>query len=210
MTEPPPIFTLIACPMIGQLGPDSRIIERDPCPTCNQPYPEEVEFLDYELDTWERAELIKAARDNYAITQRLFSVMQQAGLQGLAAQDMQVSRSEVFAANDPENKVVIPEFRRLLLLERADGPSGWWERGPQCPTCQRIVWRATDRVTQALFAKYGNKPGPPRQVSAATWHGWDAFYLSDPGPPVVTERFKRVAEEQKVEGLVLAPAEWVP
>jgi hypothetical protein len=210
MTQPfPMIFTLIECPIIGEYGPDTEIREREPCRTCGKSYWEEVEFLDYQFDTWERAELIKAGHNTYAITRRLFDAFQSAGLKGMSAQAMKVSRGPVFSQIDPENKIVIPEFERLLINGHADGPSGWWDRGKVCPTCKRIIWKATERVTDALFAKYEKKPGPPRLVSGATWQGEDIFFLTDPGPPVVTANFKRVAEEQKVEGLVLDPAQWV-
>lgn len=207
--DQPEIYTLMSCPMIGQLGPDSEIVEREPCPTCGVGYPEEVKFLDYQFDTWERAELIKAGRDNYAITRRLYDEFQKVGLKGLSSEPMTVSRGRIFEDIDPEHKIVIPEFVRLLIVGRADGPSGWWERGDVCPVCGRVNWKPTERVNQARFAKYSDKPGPPRLVSATTWKGDDMFLLNDPGPPVVTDRFKRAADENHVEGLVLAPAQWV-
>jgi hypothetical protein len=205
----PEIFTLVSCPIIGEYGPDTELHEREPCETCGESYREEVVFLDYQFDTWERAELVKAGHHTYAITRRLFEAFQTAGIKGLSTQGMKVSRGPVFSQTDPGNTIVIPEFQRLLVNGKADGPSGWWDRGEVCPTCQRIIWHGTERVTDALFAKYEKKPGPPRLVSGATWQGEDIFFLTDPGPPVVTENFKRVAEEQKVEGLVLDPAQWV-
>jgi hypothetical protein len=207
--ELPKIFTLIACPMIGELGPDSQIVERESCETCEQAYPEEVNFLDYQFDVWEQAELIKAGNNVYAITRRLYDALQAAGLKGFSARPMKVSRSPIFDDMDPEHKIAIPEFLQLLIVGKADGPSGWWERDGVCATCNRIIWKTTDRVTSALFAKYSNKAGPPRQVSAASWHGDDAFFLTDPGPPVMTERFKSFAEAQNVQELVLDPAQWV-
>jgi hypothetical protein len=122
---------------------------------------------------------------------------------------MKISRGKTFADIDPENKVVIPEFLQLLIVGKADGPSGWWDRNGVCPVCGRMIWKPTDRVADALFAKYSNKSGPPRLVSAASWQSDDAFLLTDPGPPVVTERFKRFTVEQKVQGLMMDPANWV-
>ncbi len=204
----PKLFTLISCPMIGQLGPDSEVVEQEPCEACGMGYPEEVTFLDYQFDTWEQAELIKAARKTYAITRRLYDAFRLEGLTGFSTRPMKISRSRIFAGIDPENRVVIPDFLQLLIVGKADGPSGWWDRDGVCPTCKRVIWNATERVTDALFAKYSNEAGPPRLVSAATWEGDDVFLLTDPGPPVVTERFKQIAEDQKVQGLVLDPAEW--
>ncbi len=207
--QPPAIFSLISCPMIGQLGRDTEIVERESCPQCGIRYAEEITFLDYQFDTWEQAELIKAGRNNYAITRRLYAAFQKAGLKGFSTKAMKTSRGQIFDSIDPEHKVDIPEFVQLLVVGKADGPSGWWDRGEVCPACGRIIWKPTDRVTQALFAKYSNKPGPPRQVSAASWQGDDVFFLTDPGPPLVTERFKQIAEKETVQGLVLDPAEWV-
>jgi len=207
--DKPKIFTLIAAPMIGTLGPDSQIVDRDPCPACGMNYPEEIKFLDYEFDTWEQAELIKVNAATYAITRRLWEALQAEGLKGCSTRPMKVSRGEIFADIDPENKVVIPEFLQLLILGKADGPSGWWDRNGICPACGRVIWKSTERIREALFAKYSNKTGPPRLVSIATWQGDDVFFLTDPGPPVVTERFKLFTEEQKVQGLVMDPAEWV-
>ena len=205
----PAIFTLVSVPIIGQLGPDSEIVEREPCEACGVSYREEVTFLDYEFDTWERAELIKAGHDNYAITRRLYEVFQKAGLKGLSTQPMKTSRGETFEQIDPEHKVVIPEFLRLIIVGKGDGPSGWWERGETCPVCGRPRWKRTEAATKALFSAFSKEPVPPRLVSAAAWQGDDMFLLTDPGPPVVTDRFQRIAEEQKVEGLEFSPAQWV-
>jgi hypothetical protein len=207
--DAPKIFTLIACPMLGQLGPDSDIVERERCEACGVDYPEEVRFVDYQFDNWEQAELIKAGRNIYAITRRLYKALEWAGLKGFSTRPMKISRGKIFADIDPDNKVVLPEFVQLLITGRADGPSGWWDRGKVCPVCKRVIWHATDRVMDALFAKYSNEAGPPRQVSFASWRGEDAFFLTDPAPPVVTERFKQFIEEQEVQGIILAPAEWV-
>jgi hypothetical protein len=207
-TTLPEIFTLISCPMLGQLGPDTEIVENEPCEQCGQEYRPLIAFLDYQFDTWERAELIKAA-DVYAITRRLFEAFQSAGLKGCSTRRMKTSRGEIMDEIDPERKIVIPEFLQLWIDGETDGPSGWWERGPVCPECHRIIWKSTDRVVDALFAKYSNEPGPPRLVWSRTWDGSDVFMMSDPGPPLVTDRFKKFAEQEKVEGLVLAPAKWV-
>jgi|ERR1700722_9568966 len=207
--RPPAIFTLVSVPMIGKLGPGSEIIERARCKTCQENYREEVTFLDYQFDTWERAELIKAGSDNYAITRRLFDVFEQAGLKGFTTQPMKTSRGRIFDRIDPEHKVVIPEFLRWMVVGRADGPSGWWERGPVCPKCGRPEWKRTEAGAKALFAAVSGQSIPPRVISAASWSGDDVFLLTDPGPPVVTEHFKQVAEGQKVEGAVFSPAEWV-
>lgn len=209
MQERPPIFTLVSVPIIGKLGRGSKIIERDPCKVCGVSYREEVKYLDYEFDTWERAELIKASHDSYAITRRLFDVFEKAGLKGLSTQPMKTSRSRIFGQIDPEHKVTIPEFLRLIVTGKADGPSGWWERGKTCPVCGRPRWKRTEAAVKALFSTFSKQPAPPRLVSAAAWQGDDAFLLTDPGPPVVTARFQQVIEAEKVEGVVLEPAEWV-
>lgn len=205
----PRIFTLVACPMIGTFGPDTKIVEREPCETCETEYPDEVTFLDYQFDTWEQAELVKADTTTYAMARRLYERFQAAGVRGLAMRPMKISRSKIFADLDPDQKMMIPEFVQWLIPGKADGPSGWWEPAGLCPTCGRTTWKSTPRVRDALFAKYSQKAGPPRLVSAATWQGEDAFFLTDPGPPLVTERFKSVAEQEKVSELILDPAEWV-
>jgi hypothetical protein len=207
--EMPKIFTLISCPIIGQLGPDTEFVEHDPCEACGMAYPEEIKFLDYQFDVWEQAELIKAGQNTYAITRRLWEALVTAGLRGFSTRPLKVSRGPILANIDPENKTVIPEFLELLILGKADGPSGWWDRDGLCRKCGRIIWIPTSRITDALFAKYSNEAGPPRLVSAATWHGDDGFFLSDPGPPIVTERFKYFGQEQKIQGLVLDHAQWV-
>src|SRR5205085_7667361 len=115
----------------------------------------------------------------------------------------------IFEQIDPEKKMAIPDFLQLVITGIADGPSGWWERDGVCPTCHRPIWKPTERVNDAIFAKYKSKPGPPRLVSASSWKGDDMFSLTDPGPPMVTERFKKIAEAENVEGLILDPAEWV-
>jgi hypothetical protein len=204
----PNIFTLISCPIIGELGPDTEIVELQPCPECGQEYRPFISFLDYRLDVWEAAELIMVA-DVYAITRRLFEALQQAGLKGCSTRPMKTSRSALFDQIDPDKKVLVPEFLQLWIDDTANGPSGWWERGPICAVCGRVIWKHTNRVIEAYFAKYSGKPGPPRLVSAATWKGSDIFVLTDPGPPVVTDRFKQFAENQKVLELVFAPASWV-
>src|SRR4051794_39634016 len=119
----PEIFTLISCPMIGQLGPETTIVENDPCQAGGQKYKPVIEFLDYEFDTWERAELIKVS-DAYAMTRRLFDAARAAGLKGFSARPMKATRGD-----DMDESIVLPEFVRLWVDGEADGPSGWWDRG---------------------------------------------------------------------------------
>ena len=195
--EKPKIFTLITVPIIGALGPDSQIVERDPCPACGMDHPAEIRFMDYQFDMWEHEELIKSSYETYAIMRRLWEAFQAAGLKGCTTRPMKVSRGRIMEDIDPEHEIVIPEFLELMIVGRADGPSGWWDRNGICPACRRLIWKPTQRITDAVFAKYSNETGPPRLVSIATWQGDDVFFLTDPGPPVVTERFKLFTEEQK-------------
>jgi len=194
---------------IGTSGPDTEIVEREPCDVCGASYREEVTFLDYQFDTWEKAEFVDAHQYVYAVTRRLYEKLEQAGLKGFSARAMKTSRGQIFEEVDPEHRVVIPEFVQLLILGKANGPSGWWDRGEVCPACGRTIWKPTSRVTEALFAKFSNKVAAPRLVSADTWEGDDIFFLTDPGPPVITDRFERVLAEQNVQGVELQPAEWV-
>ena len=197
----PEIFTLVSCPIVGELGPDTTVIENEPCPECGRPYRPFIVFLDYVFDAWQRAEFIQVV-DTYAMTKRLFTAAQNAGLKGFSAREMKVTRGERMDPN-----IEIPEFVRFWVDGEADGPSGWWERGPVCPECGRVIWKNTDRLAQALFATK-DEPGPARLVWPKSWEGEDIFTVGDPGPPVVTDRFKVFLEREQVIELVFAPARW--
>ncbi len=117
----PRIFTLIGCPMIGAFGPDTRIVRREACETCETEYPDEVTFLDYQFDTWEQAELVKADTTTYAMTRRLYEQFQAAGVRGFSMRPMKTSRSNIFTDIDQDNKVVSPEFVQWLVPGKAAG-----------------------------------------------------------------------------------------
>jgi hypothetical protein len=206
-TALPDIWTLISCPVLGELGPDTSVVLIDPCEVCGQKYRPLISFLDYQFDGWDGEELVTVS-DVYASTRRLFDACQRTGLKGFSARPMKISRGPVMEHLDPDKEIAIPDFVQLWIDGEADGPSGWWKRGPVCSACKRIIWKYTDRVLKAMFAANSGKPGPPRLVWPKSWEGDDIFTAGDPGPPVVTARFKEFMERQKVQGLVFAPAQW--
>ncbi|MBI4317104.1 MAG: hypothetical protein HY675_01330 [Chloroflexi bacterium] len=92
----------------------------------------------------------------------------------------------------------IPRFDYFVITGRADGPWVWVTRkADTCPACGQVRALSPDRETfDAMQAeRAGDVPRTPILVYPDTWNGEDFFYLSEPGPPIITERIANILDQ---------------
>ena len=195
-------------PVLGELGPQTKIEYVKPCSICGRELNRRVEHLELLLDGWEGQDLV-TADGYYFVTSRLRKSLEDKGIRGVSFQEVTTSKSSGFLEMDPESEVKLPEFWQMMILGQCSGPSGWWEFAGICESCNRPLWNHTERVSAGLMAALQGEIGPPREVSADSWNGEDVFWLDDPGPPLATERFADVLKGLDVLEVALHPARWV-
>jgi hypothetical protein len=208
MVDLPEIFSLAGAPMLGTIGPEARMVVAPPCPDCRQPYRPIITHLELLLDAWDHTDLISLT-DTFAVTPDLQHALSEAGIQGVTFRQMTVGPSRSFYLSSVDDEVSMPEFVQMDVTPVLDGPSGWWDRLRECPTCNRPLWGYNERVSQAFTAAIVGQVGPPRQVYGREWKGEDVFWLTDPGPPLVTERTKAILEKFEIPELALHAAKFV-
>ena len=206
--DEPKIFSVISGPVVGEMGPRSKLVHRDPCPQCGREYWPEVQFLHYELDYWQGEPLI-TLQYNYAVTAALRRAIEAAGIKGASFRPMEAGFGDVYEQmKEDEGEVVLPEFFQLVIGKTLTAGPGWWVRGPRCPGCGRVQWENRPWTIKAILGGSEAEGVPPRTVVRSGYHGEDLFFLDDPGPPIITERFRQLLEENGVTGLALRRAEF--
>lgn len=202
----PAIFSLIGCPVIGEVGDKTEVVRPPACPVCNRRPPPVFTFIEYRFDRWAGEDLVTAMGE-YAVSERLRRAMESAGLTGATFRDMAVSKGDYFVIEPPAYADDLPPFYQLVVTGRASGPEVWWT-SETCPACGVTFWSPTDEGVRAHAADLTGDMPTPRQVYRDSWKGDDIFSLGDPGFPVVTQRFVDVLNRVGVIGVKLQPAEW--
>mgnify|MGYP000866697383 CR=1 FL=1 len=211
MSAFPEIFSFASCPVSGELGDDAVVEYRNECSQCRR-NDRIVTTFDYRLDAWSGEEML--TYDNlYALTRRLARQIEASGCTGVKFQPMVVSTGKMFADMSARTAKEIPPFQQMVIETSLDpkamSPSGWWIRKAPCPSCGRAIWDHSPAVDAAIMAPLQGVVGPPREVARAGWPGTDIYYHEDPGPPLVTARFKNALESERVKGVAFHPARWV-
>lgn len=201
----PTLYTLVACPVIGVLGGQTHAIEFSVCEVCELRQRTAFQFIDYCFDKWSGQDLVSIL-NQYFISQRLRFVIAAASLQGITFQDMTVSKGNYFKIESLAYANVIPPFFHLALTKVA-GPESWWLSN-RCEACGITNWNISDVGLVGQMAGVTGEIAQPREVYRDSWAGEDMFYLQDPGPPLITQRFANVLSQLGVMGIVLQPAKW--
>jgi len=176
-------YTIVTAPMLGNLTDGAVIHEYGHCETCNRPPELDVEYLEYEFDSWS-GEAVVTVMQQLMVSDDLKSSLAASGFTGFDFREMYVEYSESYAADrgDPD----LPDFWHLVILNVVEAGDGWWRRDGRCPSCGNVLWKMTDRTTQAIFHGHEKEDLPRRGVLSRP--KWDICRLNDPGPAIVSGR----------------------
>jgi hypothetical protein len=203
----PEIHALLGATVVGRLGDETIVEEQEGCDECGYRPDPVYHFLDYCFEVWSGDELVGVA-GNYAASARLRKAIEDAGLRGVEFEEMIVSKDEEFDVVPPARAEDFPEFHRLMITGRAEGPETWFT-SEYCDACGRTIWRETELGLKSAFSIVTGDEPAPRDVYRDSWKRDDAFHLQDPGPPLLTERFTAVLGGLEVKDVQLGPGRWV-
>lgn len=203
----PDIYTLVGCPIIGELGPSTQVRDFPVCPKCNRRRRPVFDAIEYRFDRWAGEDLVTAMRC-YAISERLRKSLQTSEISGATYEEITASKADHFEITEPAYSDSLPPFYRLSISGRCNGPELWWTSWT-CEACGIIHWDRTGPGRHAAVAHITGDIGIPREVFSDSWQNTDIFLLDDPGPPIVTQHFADVLGKTDVAEVFLHPAKWV-
>lgn len=200
------IYTLVGCPVLGDLGPRTLIKNRIICPDCNREVAIEYHKIEYVFDQWKDGLDLVTARMVYIVTNRLRMAIESNKLCGVQFRKIWSAKSNRFL--EIYGKKRLPTFYEMIASNIIDG-EGWWENVGLCKTCGQPKWNTTPKVLEWASARVTGTITAPRSVYEDSWKGQDVFYLPEPGPPIVTQRFVDTIENLGTIDVMLHSAKWV-
>ena len=207
------IYTLVGCPVIGELGKATYVQHSPVCEICNRRWPSEFSSIEYCFNFWGGEDLVTST-GCYVVSDRLRQAIEETGLTGLIFEEMKVSKENHFEIVDAAYQDTLPNFHRLVVTGVAEGPEIWWTSSI-CKTCSLKCWDITPIGIEAKTGYTRGVVGIPREVYLDSWNGEDIFNLQDFGPPIVTQRFADVIgrftqiNKDTWTSVHLHPAKWV-
>lgn len=183
----PQLYTLETVPVVGHLG--HTVPTSINCPECGRelkPY-QEIELV---LDLWPKCDLVAAKGNAYFISDSFLSRLQDISGRGYAHYPAIVNISDDFRRAYPSIIEIPSELQRFyyfVVTGRCDGPWTRNIRAELCTTCGQR--KSRPKNFNALASEIiGDAPIQPTLVFTETWQGDDFFFVSEPGPPLITER----------------------
>jgi|GEM_PF-1380908 hypothetical protein len=187
MNSLPHLYTLVTVPVVGHLR--DTIPDTIYCVTCGRPvHPWRNARL--VIDVPFITEIFKSTDGTWFITDRLKNQLETLGARGYVTQEIPFEFSDDYyrwasIRNDRTQRQ--QPLYYLAITGLCDGPWVSHRRAGQCPTCGQAMAIVDDMET-LITALLDDAPPPTRLVYPDTWHQEDLFYLSEPGPPLITER----------------------
>ena len=200
------IYSVIRGPILGELGPETRMIEHEQCPSCSRRLPAEVEFLHYAFDFWEGQPLACVA-ECFAVVPELRLAIEQAGMKGLIFREMKASFSDYYEPEEGDQP--LPAFVEMRPKNVLTAGPGWWLPAGKCSQCGRREWDSTIYTINAIVSAHENPKLPRRSVVRSAYDGEDFFRIDDPGPSLMSGRMLALLRSNGVEGLEVQPANFV-
>ena len=208
------LFILIETPVLGELGPQSKIIREKACETCGR-LDVKHQQLEFKFDRWNGEDLI-SAYGLYFMSERLKNAVEAAGLKGMRFQAVQSVKAETFKLGKKAYQAALPTFYHLKIVGKAKGPDIWHDNLGVCDHCRQNKWWPTPEGIRS-----GNGPSSTgtkkdvenplkRRVYPHSWQGDDLFYLQDPVMfPIATSRFRDLTLELNNTKLFFRKTSWV-
>jgi hypothetical protein len=205
MSEPE-IYSIVKGPVLGELGPEARIVEPDRCPVCGGRPRSEMEFLHYAFDAWEGQPLATVA-ERFAVVPELRSAIEKAGMKAVEFRPMKTTYSDYYEPEEGDRP--LPEFVEMMPGATLTAGPGWWNPVGTCEKCGRRIWDATIYTYNAVVSAHENPDLPKRSVQRSSYDGEDLFNTDDPGPALCSGRLLALLKENGVTGLEVQPATFV-
>jgi hypothetical protein len=166
------------------------------CVQCGRqvdPCYKEFEFV---LDSLPQCDLIQSNdADVYLISERLLAELERIDAKGYQHRSIaDISLSGDFRRSYPNFCKVSSEIKRfqyLTITGKCDGPWIRNTRGATCAICDQPTPELKD-FDATVSEIMGDVSPQSLFVFPETWHGEDIFYLSEPGPPLITERIASI------------------
>jgi hypothetical protein len=202
--ELPELYTLVHCPVVGDLGPRTKVKNRVYCDDCQREVAIEYSKVEYVFDYWDEHDLI-TAKMVYIATARLRRAIESKKLRGMEFREIWIGRTERFSKTYRET--TFPKFFEIIAPNIVEG-RGWWKKAGVCETCGQPIWKQTRQVLEWARARVAQTATAPRTVSRDAWQGQDFFFLPEPGPPIVTSHFVEILKSLAVKDVIIHPAKW--
>lgn len=182
----PRIYVLESVPVVGHLRECWPLSIS--CRSCGR-LVGSYDTVTFVFDTLLECALFASADGSYFITEALMRLLESRGIAGFHAHRSSIAFSNDYSRNTRESGAPsLPSgIYYFVVSGRADGPWRRRKQGP-CHECGQFL-PVDDHETDNLA------PLQAVHVYADSWHGDDLFYVTEPGPPIVTERFVRILEE---------------
>lgn len=199
------IYSLVGCPVLGDLGLRTLIRNRVVCSGCNREIVTEYQKIEYVFDAWRGGLDLATARMVYIVTSRLREAIEARKLRGVRFRGIWSTKSNRFL--EIHGKKRLPAFYEMMASDIVEG-EGWWKNIGPCRTCGQPQWSTTPRVLEWASARVAGAMTVPRTVYEESWKGQDIFCLPEPGPPLVTQRFVDIIESLGTVDVVFHSAKW--
>lgn len=188
----PGLYTLYDIEVVGHL--------RNPMPAsinCRECGQRVCHYDDVHLVLDHKPECgLVAAEDAYFASEWLLERLAAMGAKGYVHHPVAISLSDDFRRWHLEADLAtyrVPRYQYFAITGRCDGPWVQYTEGGQCPLCGRVRPHMND--TEAWMSNLlAGLPPKRRLVYTDTWHGEDFFWLSEPGPPLITNRVAAILD----------------
>ncbi len=190
----PKIHTLERIPVVGfsrHTVPDSIL-----CEYCNRKIAD-YQRLELVLDSQPECDIVGDSEGTLFISGTLATALARIGATGYRILPISLSLSDDYYRAHP-NISALPartsDFYEFIITGRCDGPWVSSIRGESCPICHQPIPQPQD-FDRFMSELLGETQEHTRLVDPATWHGEDLFYLSEPGPAIITDRIASLLGE---------------
>jgi hypothetical protein len=181
----PALYTLDKVPAVGHLG--RTVPFSISCPECGR-NTQDYHDVDIVLESLPECDLVSAG-GSYFASDVLLTKLRTIGARGYTSRSAVNTVSDQLHLAEPgilDRVDEMPTLSYLIVTGRCDGPWVRHERGSTCATCGQPRGQRLGASTSASEVSADLQRAA--LVWPETWHGEDMFYLSEPGPPIVTER----------------------
>lgn len=185
----PKLYTLDVIPVSGHI--QRAVPPSLNCFECGSLVASHYLQLEFVFDTIRECDLVVSSDSDVCLASRqLLRELEAVGAKGFRYRPVRTSASG--SLSKQETRItVLADFQYFVITGRCDGPWVYHRRGETCLECGQILAESRDFAAWMDEAA-GNVPSQPRLVYPETWNGEDFFLLSEPGPPVITERIAMI------------------